>query len=401
MGCPYCQGDATQELERMTALGYRLFRCRPCRRTFNERTGTPFNHLQVPTDIALLVVLWRLRYKLSLRDLAEMFLTRGFTFTHETVREWEERFAPLLTERLRAKRRGKAGKKWHADETYVKVDGRWCYLYRAIDAEGNLVDSMLSETRDMDAAKRFFTRARTVVGHAPEKVTTDGHDAYPRAIREILGPHDFSSWPPHINTELAASKAPKSQIKRCCWRTLRYEFQSLHTACGHACYRLADEAPLRFASSIIKSGTYNNCWTLRLGVHRADLRACADAGLRRPPERGVTDRDRGAPRRGAGPGAPRRDLSSRAQPRALVARRPEPTPPGDDRRCLRVGEAARAARRRDAGVAVRAQDHQQGRRPRRGALDGPTYGHAFGRALTLPRRAGACPLEQPLGRCCS
>jgi len=70
----------------------------------------------------------------------------------------------------------------------VKVDGRWCYLYRAIDADGNLVDSMLSETRDMDAAKRFFTRARTVVGHAPEKVTTDGHDAYPRAIRETLGP---------------------------------------------------------------------------------------------------------------------------------------------------------------------------------------------------------------------
>jgi putative transposase len=187
MGCPFCHGDATQELERVTAWGYRLFRGRPCRRTFNERTGTPFTHLQVPTDIALLVVLWRLRYKLSLRDLAEMFLTRGFTFTHEAVWEWEERFAPLLTERLRAKRRGKAGLTWHADETYVKVDGCWCYLYRAIDADGNLVDSMFSETRDMDAAKRFFQRARTVVGDAPEKVTTDGHDAYPRAIRETLG----------------------------------------------------------------------------------------------------------------------------------------------------------------------------------------------------------------------
>ena len=74
MACPYCQGDATQALDRATALGYRLFRCRPCRRTFNERTGTPFNHLQVPTNIALLVVLWRLRDTLSLRDLAEMFL---------------------------------------------------------------------------------------------------------------------------------------------------------------------------------------------------------------------------------------------------------------------------------------------------------------------------------------
>jgi len=117
-----------------------------------------------------------------------MFLTRGFSVTHETVREWEERFTPLLMERLRAKRRGKAGHRWHADETYVKVGGRWRYLYRAIDADGNLVDSLLSETRDMDAAKRFFRRARTVVGHTPEKVTTDGHDAYPRAIRETLGP---------------------------------------------------------------------------------------------------------------------------------------------------------------------------------------------------------------------
>jgi transposase-like protein len=164
-----------------------MFRCRPCRRTFNERTGTPFNHLDHPTDVVLLVVLWRLRYKLSLRDLAEMFLERGLCFTHEAVREWEERFAPLLTTRLRTKRRGKAGRSWYCDETYVKVHGRWCYLYRAIDRDGNLVDSLLRETRDMEAAKRFFARARTVVGHGPERVRTDGHDAYPRAIRKTLG----------------------------------------------------------------------------------------------------------------------------------------------------------------------------------------------------------------------
>jgi len=65
MACPYCQGNATQELQRATALGYRLFRWRPRRRTFNERTDTPLNRLQAPTDIALLVVLWRLRYALS------------------------------------------------------------------------------------------------------------------------------------------------------------------------------------------------------------------------------------------------------------------------------------------------------------------------------------------------
>ena len=187
MPCPHCAAPGTTEQRRSTALGYRTFRCRSCRRCFNERTGTPFNHLQVPTDIALLAVLWRLRYKLSLRDVAEMFLARGFVFTHEAVRDWEARFAPPFAAQLRAKRRGAAGTKWHADETYVKVNGRWCYLYRAIDREGNLVDARLSLTRDMDAAQRFFARALEIVCHAPEQVTTDGHDAYPRAIRETLG----------------------------------------------------------------------------------------------------------------------------------------------------------------------------------------------------------------------
>jgi transposase-like protein len=128
MRCPYCQGDATHELDRRTAVGYRLFRCQPCRRTCNERAGTPFNHLQVPTDVVFLVVLWWLRYKLSLRDLAEMFLARGFVFSHETVRTWEALVALLLSEQLRARRRGKAGSKWYADETYVKIQGIWCYL---------------------------------------------------------------------------------------------------------------------------------------------------------------------------------------------------------------------------------------------------------------------------------
>ena len=74
MPCPRCAATVTTEQLRRTALGYRTFRCRACRRLCTERTGTPYNYLQYPTDIVLLVVLWRLRYKLSLRDLAEMFL---------------------------------------------------------------------------------------------------------------------------------------------------------------------------------------------------------------------------------------------------------------------------------------------------------------------------------------
>lgn len=124
---------------------------------------------------------------MSRRDVAEFFLLRGFEFTHETVRNWEERFAPIFAQQLRAGRKGKVNSSWYVDETYIRVKGKWCYLYRAIDSDGNLVDSMLSEKRDMEAAQVFFTEAIAVTGELPERVTTDGHTAYPRAIAEVLG----------------------------------------------------------------------------------------------------------------------------------------------------------------------------------------------------------------------
>jgi len=79
--CPSCAAPTTSQMARRTTLGYRMFHCHSCGRACNERTGTPFNHLHVPTDIAVLVVLWRLQYRLSLRNVAEMVLTRGFSFT--------------------------------------------------------------------------------------------------------------------------------------------------------------------------------------------------------------------------------------------------------------------------------------------------------------------------------
>ncbi len=100
--------------------------------------------------------LCRVRYKLSYRDVAELSLRRGFQFTHETVRDWEERFLPHFTDRIRTKRKGKVGKVWLVDETYVRIKGVWCYLYRGIDKDGNLVDVRLSKMRDMAATKAFF-----------------------------------------------------------------------------------------------------------------------------------------------------------------------------------------------------------------------------------------------------
>jgi len=107
MRCPHCQSPRIRNLNRTTDLGYAVFRCGDCGRKSNERTGTPFNFLEFPTDIVFEIVLCRLLYKLSLRNLAQMFLLRGFEFTHEAVREWEERFTPLLPNTSAANGMGK------------------------------------------------------------------------------------------------------------------------------------------------------------------------------------------------------------------------------------------------------------------------------------------------------
>jgi putative transposase len=84
MECPACGSERPER----TAQGYRRFRCAYCGRQLNERSTGVLNRVQYPSDVIALVVLWRLRYKLSLRDLAEMFLTRSFTFSYEAVRDW-------------------------------------------------------------------------------------------------------------------------------------------------------------------------------------------------------------------------------------------------------------------------------------------------------------------------
>ena len=121
MTYPHYRSTMTSRRRHRTELGYRRVRCRSCRRRFNERTGTGFNELQYPADIVLLAVLWRLRYKLGFRDVAELLLQLGYEVTHETTRGWEAWFAPLLEERLRTKRRGQASRSWYVDETHVKV----------------------------------------------------------------------------------------------------------------------------------------------------------------------------------------------------------------------------------------------------------------------------------------
>ena len=129
MECVWCGSAVATERPERTARGYRQFRCRDCGRQFNERSGGPLNRAQYPSDVIAPVVLWRLRYRLTLRDLSAIGLHRGSVFSHEAGREWEAKLAPMLADELRRRRHGRGGARgrhWHVDETLylVGVSGR-------------------------------------------------------------------------------------------------------------------------------------------------------------------------------------------------------------------------------------------------------------------------------------
>src|SRR5450631_1505593 len=155
----------------------------------------PFKWRHFQSDIILLCVHWYLRYTLSYRDLEEMMLERGLQVDHTTIYRWVQRYAPDLEKRSRPHLKA-TNDSWRVDETSIKVKKQWASLYRAVDSAGNTLDfvfsptrdgQVMSEKRDMEAAKRFLKQTIETVGHAPDRVTTDGHNFYPRAIREILG----------------------------------------------------------------------------------------------------------------------------------------------------------------------------------------------------------------------
>jgi transposase-like protein len=125
-----------------------------------------------------------LRYGLSYRDVEELLAERGIEVDHVTVFRWVQRFTPLVIDTARPCRHS-PGDRWFADETYVKVAGRWVYLYRAIDQFGQVIDVLVSEKRDLAATRRFFIRALRHGTH-PTEVTTDRAQAYPRVLDELL-----------------------------------------------------------------------------------------------------------------------------------------------------------------------------------------------------------------------
>ena len=128
---------------------------------------------------------WYLRYSLSLRDVEELLDERGLMADHTTVWRWVQRYGPELEQRLRRHLKP-TNKSWRVDETYVRVKGRWCYLYRAIDSTGATIDFLLSALRDAAAAKRLFRQALSDPSHPqPRVINTDQARLYGAAIPAV------------------------------------------------------------------------------------------------------------------------------------------------------------------------------------------------------------------------
>lgn len=144
-----------------------------------------FKWRQTAPELILCAVRWYLRYSLSLRDVEELLTERGLEADHTTIWRWVQRYGPELEQRLRRHLKP-TNKSWRVDETYIRVKGRWCYLYRAIDSAGATIDFLVSASRNAAAAKRLFRKALSDRSHPqPRVINTDQAPIYGSAIPDI------------------------------------------------------------------------------------------------------------------------------------------------------------------------------------------------------------------------
>jgi len=144
--------------------------------------ASAFARFRFPPGVIVVAVRWYLRFNLSYRDVEELLMERGVEVDHVTVHRWVQRFAPLLADAARFARHS-PGDRWFVDETYVKVNGVWRYVYRAIDQHGQVIDVLVSARRDAATARRFFQRALTMLKVTPSELVTDAAPIYPTCSR--------------------------------------------------------------------------------------------------------------------------------------------------------------------------------------------------------------------------
>jgi len=183
-----------------------------------------------------MVVMLYVRYPLSLRNVEDLLFERGYDFCHETVRLWWNRFGPMFAAEIRRRRvnhmRGFRHWRWNLDEMYVKMNGEMVYLWRAVDHEGEVLESYVTKKRDKSAALAFMKKALKRHGKV-ETIVTDGLKSYPAAMKE-LGNQDRREMGRWLNNRAENSHLPFRRRERAMQRFRRMKslqkFASVHAS---------------------------------------------------------------------------------------------------------------------------------------------------------------------------
>jgi transposase-like protein len=165
-----------------------------------------YSGYRFPRDIIQRAVWMYLRVTLSFRDVEELLAERGIAVTYETVRRWVLTFGPAIASRLRAKRPKPHGR-WHLDEMFVRVGGKQMYLWRAVDAEGEVLEVLLQAKRDTKAARKLMRKLLKKQGMVPDEWVTDKNPAYGAALRELK-----LTRAPHTRRKRANNRAESSHV---------------------------------------------------------------------------------------------------------------------------------------------------------------------------------------------
>ncbi len=201
-----------------------------------SKPANPFRCFDSSPEVIRMAVMLYVRYPLSLRNVEDLLAERGVDICHETVRFWWNRFGPMFASEIRRQRvsrmRGIRHWRWHLDEVFVKINGERHYLWRAVDHEGEILESFVTKKRDKSAALKFLKKALKRHGRA-ETIVTDGLRSYPAAMRKLGNLHrrEMGRW---LNNRVENSHLPFRRRERAMLRFRRMKslqkFVSVHAS---------------------------------------------------------------------------------------------------------------------------------------------------------------------------
>ena len=203
-------------------------------RKSRAKPASPFRCFNSSPEVIRLVVLMYVRFPLSLRNVEDLLFERGIDLCHETVLMRWNRFGPLFAGDIRRQRisrmRGFRHWKWHLDEMYVKLNGEMVYLWRAVDHEGEILESYVTKKRDKSAALTFMKKALKRHGQV-ETIVTDGLKSYPAAMRELgnFDRREIGRWDNNRaeNSHLPFRRRERAMLRFRQMKTLQ-KFASVH-----------------------------------------------------------------------------------------------------------------------------------------------------------------------------